>query len=89
MISAEILLERLGGQQLRSIWPLVERWEKPGDTLAGTELSSTRSPAGSNARTRAERLLEIAERLADTPDGSGQRPDDPYSACGAQRHLPT
>ena len=34
VISAEILLERLRGQQLQSLWPLVERWEKPGDTVA-------------------------------------------------------
>ncbi len=35
VISAEILLDRLGGQQLQWIWPLVERWEKPADTLGG------------------------------------------------------
>ena len=33
VISGEIFLERLSGQQLRSVWPVVERWSKPADTL--------------------------------------------------------
>jgi DNA (cytosine-5)-methyltransferase 1 len=66
-ISGEILLERLGGQQMQWIWPLVERWEKPGDTLAAPdELAEiARWVARDN---RAERLLEIATRIAETPD---------------------
>ena len=67
VISAEILLERLGGQQLQWIWPLVKRWKKPADTLA------TPSELAEIARwvdrgNRAKRLLEIAERLANTPE---------------------
>ena len=39
VITAEILLERLTVQQVRSLWPLVARWETPGATLAAeTEL---------------------------------------------------
>jgi DNA (cytosine-5)-methyltransferase 1 len=66
VISAEILLERLGGQQLQWIWPLVERWEKPADTVAGSgELAEIAQWVGRDGK--ADRLMEIAERLADTP----------------------
>jgi len=45
--------------------PLVERWEKPTDTVAA-------QPAGGDcpmgrSRRQSDRLMEIAERLADTP----------------------
>jgi DNA (cytosine-5)-methyltransferase 1 len=67
VISAEILLDRLGGQQIQWIWPLVERWEKPADTLAAPdELAEiARWVARDN---RAERLLGMAAGIADTPD---------------------
>lgn len=66
VISAEILLERLGGQQLQWIWPLVKRWEKPADTVAGSgELAEIARWVGRDGK--ADRLMEIAERLADTP----------------------
>jgi DNA (cytosine-5)-methyltransferase 1 len=67
VVSGEILLERLGLKELRSIWPLVQRWEKPGDTVAGTaELAEIASWLDRGPR--AERLLKLAERLADRPD---------------------
>jgi DNA (cytosine-5)-methyltransferase 1 len=66
VISAEILLDRLGGQQIQWIWPLIERWEKPADTLGALgELAEIARWVGRGSR--AERLLEIAERLVDTP----------------------
>ena len=66
VISAEILLERLGGQQLQWIWPLVERWEMPTDTLAAPgELAEIARWVDRGSR--AKRLLELAERLADVP----------------------
>jgi DNA (cytosine-5)-methyltransferase 1 len=66
VISAEILLERLGGQQLQWIWPLVQRWKKPTDTLAAPgELAEIARWVDRGSR--AKRLLEIAGRLADTP----------------------
>jgi DNA (cytosine-5)-methyltransferase 1 len=67
VISAEILLDRLGGQQMQWIWPLVERWGKPADTLAAPdELAEiARWVARDN---RAERLLGMAARIADTAD---------------------
>lgn len=66
VISGEILLDRLGGQQLQWVWPLIERWEKPADTLAASsELAEIARWVGRGSR--AKRLLEIAERVADTP----------------------
>ena len=63
VISAEILLDRLGGQQLQWIWPLVERWEKPTDTLASpSELAEIARWVDRGSR--AKRLLELAKRLA-------------------------
>jgi DNA (cytosine-5)-methyltransferase 1 len=66
VISGEVFVERLTGQELRSIWPLIERWEKPGDTLAASNelLEIARWLDRGN---RAERLLHIARRLADMP----------------------
>ena len=66
VISAEILFERLSGQQLQSLWPLVKRWEKPVDTLAAT-YELTEILRWLDRDNRAERLLEIAARVADTP----------------------
>lgn len=66
VISGEILLERLGGQQLQWIWPLVRRWEMPGDTLAALgELAEIARWV--DRGNRAKRLLQIARRLADRP----------------------
>ena len=46
VISAEILLERLGGQQLQWIWPLVERWEKPDRHPCGSRRAGRDCPVG-------------------------------------------
>lgn len=67
VISAEILLERMPAQQVRSLWPLVARWESPADTLAAEaelrEIAKWLGRAG-----RAERILEIAGLLAGSPE---------------------
>jgi DNA (cytosine-5)-methyltransferase 1 len=66
IVSAELLLERLAGQQLQWIWPLVERWEKPADTVAGkADLAEIARWVARDGK--AERLMEMATRLADTP----------------------
>ena len=67
VISGEVLMDRLGKQQLRSIWPLIERWEKPSDTAAASgELIEIARWIDRSAR--AGRLLDLADRLADTPE---------------------
>lgn len=66
VISSEILLDRLGGPQLQWIWPLLERWEKPADTLAARGELEEIGRWVARGR-RAKRLLDIAARLADTP----------------------
>ena len=66
VISGDLLLDRLTGQQAKSLWPLVERWEKPGDTLT----SPGQLPEIArwiNRDSRAERLMQLAMQLADTP----------------------
>jgi DNA (cytosine-5)-methyltransferase 1 len=66
VISGDILLERLAGQQLKSLWPLVERWEKPGDTLTipGQLPEIAR---WIDRESRADRLMHLASQLADAP----------------------
>ena len=66
MISAEILLDRLPVQQVRSLWPLLARWESPAATLAA-EASFVRSAKWVGRENRAERILEIAGQLAECP----------------------
>jgi DNA (cytosine-5)-methyltransferase 1 len=67
VIVAEILLERLPAQQVRSLWPLVTRWDAPSKTLA-TELEVRRMGRMLKRDGRAEQILEVAERLADNPE---------------------
>ena len=67
VVSAEILLERLGGQQLQWIWPLVQRWPTPTDTLAAPD-EMAEIARWVDRDSRAKRLLEIAGRLADKPE---------------------
>lgn len=67
VISGEVLMDRLGRGQLRSIWPLIERWEKPGDTAAATD-ELTEIARWIDRAPRAVRLLALADRLADTPE---------------------
>jgi DNA (cytosine-5)-methyltransferase 1 len=66
VVSGEILLDRLWEQQLQWIWPLVMRWEKPGDTLAASD-QLAEIARWVDRGNRAERLLELAGRLAETP----------------------
>lgn len=65
VVSGEVLMDRLGRQQLRSIWPLIERWETPGDTVAATD-ELTEISRWIDRFARSERLLELADRLATT-----------------------
>jgi DNA (cytosine-5)-methyltransferase 1 len=67
VISAEILLERLGGQQLQWIWPLVQRWKNPTDTLAAPD-ELAEIARWVDRGSRAKRLLELAGRLANTSE---------------------
>jgi DNA (cytosine-5)-methyltransferase 1 len=67
VISAEILLDRVAPPQLRSLWPLVARWPNPADTLtASSELLEIGKWL--ERISRAARVLEIAEKLADQPE---------------------
>jgi DNA (cytosine-5)-methyltransferase 1 len=67
LISGEVFLERLSPQQLRSLWPLIRRWEKPDDTLSHDAKDLKEMARWLDRAGRAERLLEIARRLVDAP----------------------
>jgi DNA (cytosine-5)-methyltransferase 1 len=72
VICGEVFLDRLTVNQLRSIWPLVERWEQPADTLADDaeqlkKIVSWFEPDAQTRAARSERLQGIAKRLADIP----------------------
>jgi DNA (cytosine-5)-methyltransferase 1 len=67
VICAEFLLDRLPASQMRSLWPLLSRWDTPADTLAAD--SELREIARWLERAdRAERILELAARLACSPE---------------------
>jgi DNA (cytosine-5)-methyltransferase 1 len=67
VISAEILFDRLSVQQVRPLWPLLARWETPADTLAA-EVQLREIGKWLDRGLRAERILEIAGRLAGAPE---------------------
>ena len=67
VVSAEILLERLSLQQVRPLWPLLARWERPADTLAA-ESELREIALWLQRELRAERILEIAAWLAGAPE---------------------
>jgi DNA (cytosine-5)-methyltransferase 1 len=67
VISGEILLDRLAGQQVHHVWPLLARWEKPSATLnASDELLEMASWI--DRENRAKRLLQIAQQLAESAE---------------------
>jgi DNA (cytosine-5)-methyltransferase 1 len=67
VIAAEIFADRLIGQTMRQVWSLIKGWEKPSDTVAAA--GGLLKIAELVQRTsRAERLLEIATNIADTPE---------------------
>ena len=67
VISAEILLDRMAAQQMRSLWPLIARWDSPSGTVAAeAELREIAKWIGRSGR--AERILEIAGLLAGSPE---------------------
>jgi DNA (cytosine-5)-methyltransferase 1 len=67
VITAEILLERLTIQQVRSLWPLVARWDTPAATV-GAEPELREIGKWLSRGARAERILDIAGQLAGGPE---------------------
>jgi len=67
VIAGEVFAERLTVQQLRMIWPLIARWEQPADTLVEEARDLNEMARWLKRASRAERLLQIARRLADIP----------------------
>jgi len=67
VISAEIFADRLVGETMRQVWSLVKTWEKPGDTVAAAG-GLLKIAALVQRTSRAERLLQIAKKIAETPE---------------------
>lgn len=66
VITAETLLDRAAPDQIRFVWPLLQRWAVPADTaVASDELATIGRLIG--RQHRAARIAAIAERLAPTP----------------------
>jgi DNA (cytosine-5)-methyltransferase 1 len=72
VICAEILLDRLAPAQVRSLWPLIARWETPAETL-GAESELREIARWIDRSGRADRILDLAGLLASDP---GQLDDD-------------
>jgi DNA (cytosine-5)-methyltransferase 1 len=77
VVCAEFLLDRLPASEVRSLWPLLARWETPADTLAG-EAELREIAEWVERSSRAERILELARLIADS---SGQLDDDEAIRC--------
>ena len=67
VISAEILLDKAASDQVRHLWPLLDRWAAPEHTLSARE-HLLEMGGWIGRRHRAERILEIAQRLTRRPD---------------------
>ncbi len=67
VISADFLLERLAGSQLWFTWKAIEKWKKPAQTLAAAN-AVTDLLSAIGRKDRARILLNLAERLIDSPD---------------------
>jgi DNA (cytosine-5)-methyltransferase 1 len=73
VICAEILLDRLSPAQVRSLWPLIARWETPADTMtAESELREIARWVDRDGR--ADRIIDLAGLLL--ASGPEQLDDD-------------
>jgi DNA (cytosine-5)-methyltransferase 1 len=67
VVAAETLLDRAPTDQVRFVWPLLDRWARPADTVeAEAELEEI--GVWINRTTRARRVAQLARQLAATPD---------------------
>jgi DNA-methyltransferase (dcm) len=67
VVCAEILLDRAQPDQIRFIWPLLQRWKGPADSAAAGDelLEMGRWIKRAN---RAQRLAQLADQLAGEPE---------------------
>jgi DNA (cytosine-5)-methyltransferase 1 len=66
VVAAETLLDRVGTDQIRHLWPLLRRWSTPADTLAA-EQELLEIGGWIKRGHRAERVVELARTLAECP----------------------
>ncbi len=67
VIAGEVFADRLVGDTLGRVWSMIQGWEKPVDTVAAAG-GLLKVADLMQRRNRAERLLEIARKVADTPE---------------------
>ena len=67
IICAEVLLDRLAPAQIRSLWPLLARWDTPADTLAAAA-EAREIGRWLERGSRAERILKLAEQIGTASD---------------------
>jgi DNA (cytosine-5)-methyltransferase 1 len=67
VIAAEMILDRLPGQQGQRLWPLVTEWKTPADTLGSAD-KVMRIAGWVDRKSSAERLLQAAARTAGSPE---------------------
>ncbi|WP_428962268.1 DNA cytosine methyltransferase [Micromonospora fluostatini] len=85
VVSAEMLLDRAAPDLVRFLWPLVERWEQPQNTVdAGDELLEMGRWV--NREQRADRLLELARTLA-SQQGDPLDDDSIYGLQGIESSV--
>jgi DNA (cytosine-5)-methyltransferase 1 len=66
VICGETILDKVQPDHIRLIWPLLQRWSEPADTAAaGSEV--TEIGRWINRVGRARHILDVAERLRETP----------------------
>jgi len=67
VIAAELLFERLSGDVVRRVWPMIAKWSEPRDTVTAGDgfLNIARNI---DREARAKRLLAFAEELQDSPE---------------------
>jgi len=85
VLSAEFLLDRLTPDSAGSVWPLLERWRDPAQTLAHREELQTIA-GWIKRRSRAEDLLAVAARLVDA--GQSEPDEDTLTEMVAAKIIP-
>lgn len=67
VISGEVFADRLVGDTLGRVWSMIQGWQKPVDTMAAAG-GLLKVADLMQRRNRAERLLEIARKVAEAPE---------------------
>lgn len=81
VLMGEMLLERESDNNIRSLWPHLEKWSDPGDVLQDAE-TLRELAAWIDRRPEAENLLQLASVVVDR--GNAELHDDLLNECVVQ-----